>query len=180
MMGSGGFDHGTTVGKNKLQMDLTLNPFDVIDFGQTYVVVSFGLEDDFDLHGYFSHHANGTNQFYYGGMSRFMEKKYLDLSTAIGVRHTDFRIDIFFPQILYTIKMNKFNIGGSFVNVAILRSFENLGTTFDIAIFFPIEKLSKKVLFIEKIELGMGFFRNLGRNIYPTYSVDMKFDIINK
>ena len=179
IMGSGGFDHGTTVGKNKLQLDFTLNPFNMIDFGQTYIVVSFGIEKNFDLHGYFSHAPKNKNQFYYGCMKRFMNKKHLDLSTAIGFRHYDHRIDIFFPQILYTFKMNKFNIGGSIVNVTVLKNHENLGTTYDIAIFIPMEKMSKMILFTEKIELGMGFFRNVGGGVYPTYSIDMKFDIFN-
>ena len=104
IMGSGGFDHGTTVGKNKLQMDFTLNPFDVIDFGQTYVVVSFGLEEKFDFHGYVSHEANGTNQFYYGCMYQFMEKEYLNLSTAIGFRCVGYRRDIFFHSFYIPLK----------------------------------------------------------------------------
>ena len=175
MLGSGGFDHGTTVGENKLQIDFTLNPFDMIDFGQTYIVVSYGIKKNFDLHGYFSHAPKNIKQYYFGCMNRFMNKKYLDLSTAIGFRHFDTRIDIFFPQILYTFKVNKFNVGGSIVNVAVLKNLKKIGITYDIAIFIPMEQIRKKVLFAEKIELGMGFFRNVGGYIYPTYSIDLKF-----
>ena len=84
-----------------------------------------------------------------------MNKKHLDLSTAIGFRYYDPRIDIFFPQILYTFKVNKFNVGGSIVNVAVLKNLKKIGITYDIAIFIPMEHIRKKVLFAKKIELGI-------------------------
>ena len=40
---SGGYDNGTATGKGQFQIELTSNPFDKIDFGQTYIVMSYGL-----------------------------------------------------------------------------------------------------------------------------------------
>ena len=70
---SGGFDHGTATGKNKLQIDLTINPFDLIENGQSYIVLSYGLSNTLDFHSYLSHEPTGTNQYYYGKhISRFI------------------------------------------------------------------------------------------------------------
>ena len=139
--------------------------------------MGYGISKNFDIHGYFSHEAGGTNQFYYGLMHQFKQTTLLDLSTAIGMRHRLKQRDIFFPQFLYTIKLNNFNIGGSMVSVSDLIDKQFDGFTYDIAFFFPLKKLTKYIPLSEKIELGIGAFRNLQGGLYPTYSFDMKFNL---
>ena len=177
ILASGGFDHGTITGKNKLQIDLTLNPFDMIKYGQTYIVLSYGISEKLDVHGYFSHESTDVNQFYYGLMKQFKQTTLLDLSTAIGLRHRLKQKDIFFPQFLYTIKLNNFNIGGSIVAVSDLTNKQFYGLTYDIAFFLPLKKLTKYIPLSEKIELGIGAFKNLSNKLYPTYSFDIKFNL---
>ena len=174
---SGAFDHGSSVGKGRIQLDITLNPFNVFEFGQNYMVISYGIKKNLDIHAYFSNHANGTNQYYFGLMKQLIKKTRIDVSTAIGIRTPTNQdiIDLFFPQCLYTFKMNGFNIGGSIVAVENLNSNDFLGITYDATIFFPLEKIKKQFTYFEKIELGIGIFRNLGKHYYPTYSIDMKF-----
>ena len=67
LFGSGGFDNGTATGRGKLQLDLTWNPFDKIEFGQTYVIGSYGITDRFDFHGYISRHPEHYYT-WYGGL----------------------------------------------------------------------------------------------------------------
>ena len=176
---SGGFDHGTATGKNKLQIDLTINPFDIIENGQSYIVLSYGLSNTLDFHSYLSHESTGTNQYYYGLMTQFIKTSLLDLSTAFGLRHRLKRTDRFFPQLLYTIKLNNVNIGGSVVAITDITNNKYSGITIDVALFFPLVILQNRIKLFEKMELGMGFFRNLSGNIYPTYSIDMKFKKIS-
>ena len=171
---SGGFDHGSVVGKGRLQLDCTINPLDIIEFGQTYFVISYGLEEKIDIHGYFSNTPH-ENQIYFGLMYQFFSDEHIDLSTAIGPRFILEKIDIFFPQLLYTIKLNKFNIGGSLVSVNDLTNNEFLGVAFDGAFFFPLKKINDSRTFIEEMEFAIGLFKNVSNVFYPTYSIDMKF-----
>lgn len=171
---SGGYDHGTSTGKGKVQIDLTWNPANSIESGQSYVVVGIGLTKNFDLHGYFSHEATGVNQFYYGAFYQFLRTRHLDLSTAVGLRHRRSARDLFFPQLLYNLKFDRegrYSIGGSVVSVRRLvqedgsKGPSHLGVTYDIAFFFPLSK---------NIQLGIGAFRGVSGNVYPTYSLDIK------
>ena len=86
---SGGYDHGTSTGKGKLQIDLTWNPFNYFENGQSYIVVGYGITKRLDIHGYFCDHSNyhnGVNSYYYGLFYQFLDSKYLDLATALGKR----------------------------------------------------------------------------------------------
>ena len=51
LSGSGGFDNGTSTGKGKIQLDLTWNPFNYWDKGQSYAVLSYGVFQRIDIHG---------------------------------------------------------------------------------------------------------------------------------
>lgn len=55
---TGGYDNGSPVGEGKLQLDFTLNPGDVIDYGQSYITWNYGLTDTLAFHGYGSHEAS--------------------------------------------------------------------------------------------------------------------------
>ena len=97
----------------------------------------------------------------------------------------------FFPQLLFNIKLkNNFSIGGSFVNVKkesnpmIFRSNDER-ITFDIALFLPLTKYLINLINVEDAKLGLGFFVPSFSNIfyikeiYPTYSLDMKFNLFD-
>ena len=189
---SGGYDHGTSTGKGKLQIDLTWNPFNYFKNGQNYVVFGYGITNKIDLHGYYADHGNyhnGVDSYYYGLFYQFLDSKYLDLATAFGKRKM---MDLeyahfFFPQLLYNVKLyNGFSLGGSFVNVKndtepLLKKTKTSWFTIDIAFFIPLTRYFNKSRTIEEVKMGIGIFRTgLGGNIKSspflfTYSVDIKF-----
>lgn len=185
LFGSGGYDHGTSTGKGQLELDFTWNPFDIIEFGQSYVVIGYGLTDRLDIHGYYSRQTDNQDNYYYGLFYQFVDTKYLDLATAIGRRHyTVSKInDLFFPQLLYNIKISKdLTIGGAFVNIK--RITENTlhprGTAFDIAMYIPLSNTVKLPQYIHEIKIALGMF-NPGvfesdhGKFLPTYSIDITF-----
>ena len=76
---SGAFDHGTSTGKNKIQIDLTWNPFNYFDYGQNYVVIGYGITNKMDFHAYYADHGNynnGVDSYYYGLFYQFIDSKY--------------------------------------------------------------------------------------------------------
>ena len=189
---SGGYDHGTSTGKGKLQIDLTWNPFNYFENGQSYIVIGYGMTNRLDIHGYYCDHGNyhnGVDSYYYGIFYQFLESKYLDLATALGKRKM---MDLeyghfFFPQLLYNVKLyNGFSLGGSFVNikndtVSLLKKTKTDWSTIDIAFFIPLTRYFKKSRTIEEVKIGIGTFRTgLGNDMLPspfmpTYSIDIKF-----
>lgn len=180
---SGGYDNGTSNGKGVLQLDFTLNPFNIFEQGQSYIVCGYGLSNKFDLHGYLSKHAEGYYSYYYGIYLQLIKLKFIDLSSAVGLReysNSDVK-HIFYPQLLFTLKLkNNYEIGGSLVSI---RNFNNnyLGSSFDIFISIPI-----KIGFIKKINkniyrsnLSVGLFKPAlwkpkNSLFHPTYSIDTK------
>ena len=190
---SGGYDHGTSTGKGKLQIDLTWNPFNYFENGQSYMVFGYGITNKIDLHGYYADHGNyndGVDSYYYGIFFQFLDSKYLDLATAIGKRkmmHLDYS-HIFFPQVLYNIKLGKgYTIGGSLVTVrndikTPVNNKKNEWLTFDIALFIPLTKYIPEKTIIEEIKLGIGTFtyglyqENNSTLYAPTYSIDIKLN----
>ena len=157
-----------------------LSPFDKIEFGQTYVIGSYGITDRFDFHGYISRHSGPFYTWYGGLFYQFYKSKKIDLATAVGIRK---RFDetwthIFSPQLLYTGKItDKISIGGSVVNVRNYESSENYGLTFDIALGYKIPFQSEKV---ESISINIGGFHPAtwepDTYFLPTYSIDIKFN----
>ncbi|MEE9168059.1 MAG: hypothetical protein V3U24_11460 [Candidatus Neomarinimicrobiota bacterium] len=184
---SGAYDHGTATGKGKLELDFTWNPFNIFKFGQSYVVLGYGITQRLDVHGYYSVHPEGFHTYYYGLFYQFLDSKRVDLATAVGLR-TKLKtgsIDIFFPQVLYNIKLGKsYTIGGSIVSVQDPRNLENivLRSTIDIALFIPISRYVSPPSFIDELRLGLGVFNPVTNldvksgQFVPTYSVDVKFD----
>ena len=119
-MASGGYDHGTSAGKGNWDISLTWNPFNYFAQGQSYVVLGYGLAKRLDIHGYYSATHNGGDN-YYGGLSyQFLNTRFLDLSTAVGMRaYTDnSNLHLFLPQLLYTVKLSgRIRVGGSLVDI---------------------------------------------------------------
>ena len=176
---SGAYDNGTATGKGMFQLDLTLNPFDRIEFGQTFAVMSYGLTNRIDLHGYISHHPQRYQTWYFGIFYQFYKSNKIDLATAVGIRKisNDNWADIFFPQLLYTIDINnRVYLGGSVVNVKSLTNDRNYGISFDIGLFYQLKYKSKRV---ESVSIGFGGFHpatwESGTFFLPTYSIDFKF-----
>ena len=187
LSGSGAYDHGTSTGKGKLELDLTWNPFGIFIDGQTYVVLGYGLSDRLDFHGYFAHHEySGLDNYYYGIFYQFLRTKYVDLATALGIRQ--FRqknsIDLFLPQLLYNIRIiSGYTLGGSIVDIRTIKKHPlgRSGTALDIALFIPITNYISVPNWVEEVKLGVGIFRPgsykpLGREILPTYSIDVKLN----
>ena len=189
---SGGYDHGTSTGKGKLQMDLTWNPFNYFKYGQSYVVFGYGITNKIDLHGYYADHGNyknGVDSYYYGIYYQFLDSQYLDLATAFGKRKM---MDLeyghfFFPQLLYNMKLYKdYSLGGSIVRIQkdteqLLKNSDADWFAIDIALFIPLTRYFSKYKNIEEVKLGVGTFRtDLGNDLkktpfMPTYSIDIKF-----
>jgi len=177
---SGGFDNGTSTGKGKFQLDLTWNPWNKFDFGQSYAVISYGLTSKFDIHSYISYHADSNITFYGGLFYQFLDRKKLHLATAIGVRkNMDYDWNhLFLPQLLFTSFINeKYSIGGSFVNVNNLTTNYNYGIAMDLSFFY---KTKIKTKAIESVSIGLGIFHPTTwepKNYFlPTYSIDIKFN----
>lgn len=173
---SGGYDNGTSAGQGKLDLEFTLNPGNYFEEGQSYVVWGYGLSDSLDFHGYFSNEANGTNQIYAGLMYMFFSNETVDLSTALGFRQRKNVTDIFFPQLLYTIRLpQNFDVIGSIVNVYNLTGEHNRAEAFDVGLRIPVpDSLTPATL--RDVKLTLGAFRATGRSDWlPTYSVDVRF-----
>ena len=117
--GSGGYDNGTATGKGKFQLDLTWNPFNQFDYGQTYAVMGYGLTNRLDIHGYISYHTGNYQTWYAGIFYQFWDTKLLDVATAIGIRRRSDQdwTHMFAPQLLYTLYLTeKIFVGGFFLN----------------------------------------------------------------
>lgn len=183
---SGAYEHGTSTGKGQLQLDLTWNPFNLIKFGQSYAVLGYGVSDKLDLHGYYAFHPEGFQTYYYGFFYQFLEVEYLDLATAVGLRTNteSMRRDLFFPQILYNVKLGKdYTVGGSIVSLQDMREVKDLTikTTVDVSLFIPLHRYLSLPQLIHELKFGVGVF-NPATNLdvkpgqfLPTYSVDIKF-----
>lgn len=182
---SGGYDHGTSTGKGQLELDFTWNPFDLIEFGQTYIVIGYGLTDHLDLHGYYAQQTDKDDNYYYGLFYQFVDTRYLDLATAIGRRQytvSDVK-DLFFPQLLFNIKFSKdLTVGGAFINIQRItnNTLKSRGTAFDIAIYLPLSGIVKLPKFVHELKFAFGIF-NPGvfepdhGSFLPTYSIDITF-----
>lgn len=176
LFASGGYDHGTSAGKGNFDISLTWNPFNYFKQGQSYAVLGYGLTSRLDIHGYFSTTSNGSDNYYAGLSYQFLDSRFLDLSTAIGIRgYTDnINLHLFLPQLLYNLNIsNKMSIGGSFVDIR-AQSKIRKGTATDIFLMYNIYENDKY-----KIEITAGGFNpvlwepDIGE-WYPTYSIDIK------
>ena len=191
---SGAYDHGTSTGKGKFEIDITWNPMNYFKHGQSYLVFGYGITNKLDLHGYYCDHDNynnGVKSYYYGIYYQFLDTDYLDLATAIGSRKMmNLKYShLFFPQLLYNFKLIKnFSLGGSIINITThtkpLSNYNNWGAI-DITFFIPLTNYFSKKGKIDEIKLGLGLFKTgIGLNnkksnkFLPTYSIDIKFKSI--
>ena len=185
LIASGGFDNGTATQKGEIGLDLTWNPFNYLPKGQSYIVLSYGISNQLNIHGYYSTPAKGNDNYYIGTFYQFINYKYLDLATAVGLRkyNPKYETHIFFPQILYTIKINqKFYIGGSFVTIRKLEEFISIGTAKDIAAIIPIYRSKDNSKNVNSINFAIGMFRPIlwkpdKSSWHPTYSIDLNLKL---
>ena len=178
VFGDGGYFNGTSAGRRNLEASLTWNPFGYFSQGQTYSVISYGLTKKIDFHAYYSI-TNNDNYNYYGGLLyQFIDNKYIDLSTAIGIRLNKDKVKrhLFFPQLLYTIKFSdKIKLGGSFVIIKEINKEIQEGIAID---FFITRKILDKSKI--RLDLSVGLFSPVLWNskygdYHPTYSLDFTF-----
>jgi len=178
LFGSGGYDSGTSAGKGNFDISLTWNPFNYFKYGQTYSVIGYGITDKLDIHGYYSTTKDRGSNYYAGLFYQFIDNKYLDAATAFGARfiNSEKKPDLFLPQLLYTIKINKkLFLGGSFVNIIEQGSKINeLKLSKDIFLIANIFDNKKY-----KIDFTCGAFKPISwkpskGNWHPTYSIDIK------
>ena len=67
LFAEGGYDHGKSAGKNNWDISITWNPLNYFSQGQNYIIISYGLSEKLDIHGYYSN-SRGGNDNYYGGI----------------------------------------------------------------------------------------------------------------
>ena len=183
---SGGYDHGTSTGKGLLELDFTWNPFNIFEKGQSYVVLGYGFTDRLDIHGYYSIHPEGFHTYYAGLFFQFLRSEKIDLATAVGTRinRGNKYSDLFFPQLLYTIKLKDgYSVGGSFVNIMgdVNQSVESIPLAMDVAFFIPLNRYLPLPDTVKDLKLGVGLFNPVTNStvdpgkFLPTYSIDIKF-----
>ena len=184
VIASGGYDNGTATGKGKLGLDLTWNPFNYFPEGQSYIVASYGFSEKFDIHGYYSIPASGSDNYYLGLFYQFHKNKYMDLATAAGFRQywPKSHRHLFAPQLLYTLYVFKgLRIGGSLVVLRdIDRNNKLIGTTVDIALIIPLFKSGSINGRLNSVDFCIGAFKPVlwaptHGEWHPTYSFDIKF-----
>ena len=186
LLPSGGYDHGTSTEKGLLELDFTWNPFNIFKQGQSYVVLGYGLTNRLDIHGFYSIHTEGFHTYYAGLFYQFLRSEKIDLATAAGIRinRENINRDLFFPQLLYTIKLRDgYSVGGSFVNI-ISGDDPSVGSmplAMDFAFFIPLNRYLSLPDRVKELKLGVGLFNpvtnsNVGPGQFiPTYSIDIKF-----
>ena len=174
---SGGYDSGTSAGKNKLDLSFTLNPFNYFEQGQSYLVVGYGITDNLDIHAYYSSSRHNEENYYIGTFYQFYRSKKIDIATAIGLRkfQNQKEIHFFVPQLLYSVKINQdFTIGGSLVDIRSNDLESRLGIAIDTFISYNIIENNKY-----KLDFTIGLFKPAlwepkNGDFYPTYSIDIK------
>jgi len=177
---SGGFLNGTAVGKGKFRLDITINPFDQIKYGQSYFVLGYGITDKFNITSYVSRHPGHYYTAYIGGLYQFINTNRIDLSTGFGLRKRQTKdwTHIFFPQLLYTYKLNdRFSIMGSLVSINDYQKDKNFGFSNDIGFTYQTKYKSKN---IDSISISLSLFHPVTwypkTYFLPTYSIDFVFN----
>jgi len=183
---SGGYDNGTAIKKGKIGIDLTWNLFNIFPNGQSYAVLSYGITDKFNIHGYYSMPSKRADNYYIGIFYQFYNNNNLDLATAIGIRNYNPKAEqhIFAPQLLYTLHLkDDYHIGGSIVQlIDINRNNKFIGRAFDIAIIKRLFNNHDSNSRLNSIDFCIGAFRPALWNpnslrFHPTYSLDFKINI---
>ena len=174
------FDTGTALDKGKLEADLCVNPFESISYGQSWVFLHYGLGNKYELHGYFSKHgaiqnwSNSNYEGYIGILKQWLEWKYLDLATVVGVRKvitTSANASLIGPGVLYTFKIsNLFRVAGHLQYIGDIQGTNappyNYGYTSEVGFYYFLTK---------NLELALGAFTNSQLITRPIYTINYYF-----
>jgi len=178
------FDTGTAMGKGKFEIDVAVNPFESVDYGQNFAFLHYGIGNGFEVHGYVSKWGtiydwnNSTYETYMGILKQWANFRYVDLATAIGIRkvlNPANDTSLIGPGILYTLKINPvFRISGHLQLISSIfqrpGGFEtaplNLGYTSEIGLYFMLTK---------HLEFAFGCFTNSAGIPRPIYTVNYYF-----
>ncbi len=175
---SSGYDQGKSAGQGNLDISFTWNPFNYYDYGQSYIIVGYGINNKIDLHAYYSHSHKYSDNYYMGVLYQFYNSNNLYLSTAIGIRkYTNKSITHYFtPQLLMTKRINdKLSIGGSLVSIRGSKNInKTLGTAKDFSLILDVYDNKQY-----QVSISIGGFNPVlwkpdEGNWYPTYSIDLK------
>ena len=71
LFAEGGFDNGTSAGKGNMDISITINPLNYFDQGQSYIMMGYGLTNNFDIHGYYSTSKEKVDNYYLGLFYQF-------------------------------------------------------------------------------------------------------------
>ena len=169
---------GTVMGPGKLEVDVTINPFESVTYGQNFAYAHYGLGNLFEVNGYVSKWGTITNwndstyEIYMGVMKQWATVGPLDLSTAVGLRKvlrgTD-NFSLIGPGVLYAWHLSPvLRLAGHFQYIGELKNSAGLtlgalnqGFTHEIGFYY-------RVAF--HLELAAGIFTNSQGTPRPIYS----------
>lgn len=178
------FDTGTAMAKGKLELDVCVNPFRNIDYGQNWVFWHYGLGNEWEYHGYLSKWGNifdwqGSDyEGYMGFLKQWANYEKLDLATCLGIRKIFDSLSnpsLIGPGILYTIKLTpQVRMAGHLQYIGEISENDghigikklNLGYTSEIGLYNK---------FNETVELAVGVFTNSMGEPRPIYTVNFYF-----
>lgn len=178
------FDTGTALDKGRLELDVAINPFKSISYGQNFVFGHYGLGNGYEIHGYYSKWGtifdwnDSIYESYVGILKQWGQYEYLDLATSVGVRRVSQVGDIptlFGPGILYTWKISPvFRIAGHLNYIADIINQDgktiligyNSAYTWEIGFYYMLTS---------GFELAGGVFTNSLGNVRPIYTLNFYF-----
>ena len=176
---AGGFDLAKSAGKGNWEFSLTWNPLNIFPQGQSYIIGSYGINNDVDLHFYYSQNNDFGDNYYGGFFYQFIRNDKINISTAIGVRgYLNNSVKHFFlPQLFFSTQLSeKILIGGSAVDIRNISNFERISDKPAVDSYITYNFINTN-----KIELGISigaFHPSLwtpsNGNWHPTYSLQIK------
>lgn len=178
------FDTGTALEKGEFEIDVAVNPFRSIEYGQNFAFLHYGLGNGYEVHGYLSKWGticdwdNSTYETYMGILKQWANFEYVDLATVIGIRkvlNPANNPSLIGPGVLYTLKTNpSFRIAGHLQFIGNIYQqhgrYEvtplNLGYTSEIGLYFMLTK---------HLEFAFGCFTNSAGIPRPIYTFNYYF-----
>lgn len=170
------FDTGTALKKDKFEVDICINPFSQITYGQNFTFLHYGLGNSFEAHGYLSKWGtindweNPVYEGYFGILKQWADFKYADFATSIGLRKVLNLLTLYGPGILYTLKINShFRIAGHLnyvadiknVNDQVIMTNYNNGYAAEMGFYIKLN---------DAIEIAAGGFMNTTGQVRPIYT----------
>lgn len=168
------FDTGTALPKGKFEVDVSVNPFPSIKYGQNFVFLHYGLGKGYEINGYLSKWGtiydwnNSHYETYIGFLKQWADFEYLDLATEVGLRKvlTYDTFSLIGPGVLYTLKIQpSFRIAGHLQYIGSISpdgiTAYNRGYTAEIGGYYK---------FNPGFEFALGAFMNSAGEVRPIYT----------